>query len=184
MPSVCVAYATTYGSTREVAKAVAAVLEERGIRTEVWPAAEVATLEGFSAVVLGGALYFFRFHRDARRFLSRHRRALDSMPVAVFALGPINDTAEEFEGASSQVARALGKQGWLTPTSVKVFGGKVEPAGLRFPHNNPAMKSMPASDIRDWDEVRAWAEALPEALGLDLPGQPGSFRVGTTAARR
>lgn len=146
MGPVLVVYATHYGSTREVAEAVAASLAEHLVEVDVRAARDVEALDGYSAVVLGGALYFFRLHKDARRFFSRHRRALENMPVAVFGMGPINDTTEEFEGARKQMARALGKQSWLSPVSVEVFGGRLDPTGLRFPHNNPAMKNIPASD--------------------------------------
>ncbi|MCZ7662501.1 MAG: flavodoxin [Thermoleophilia bacterium] len=166
MGSVLVAYATRYGSTREVAEAVSAALEGAGVPTEVRAAREVDSLEGYTAVVLGGALYFFRWHRDARKFLSRHRRTIGRLPVAVFGLGPINDTNEEYEGSRRHLDKALGKKSWFSPVSVAVFGGRLDPAGLRFPHNNPAMKKLPPSDIRDWDAIRSWAEALPAAFGL------------------
>ena len=166
MNPVLVAYATNYGSTREVAEAVAEALKERGFDTTVLAAREVDSLGEYSAVVLGGALYFFRLHKDARRFLSRHRKALMDMPVAVFGMGPFNDTTEEFASARKHLDRSLGKHTWLSPVSVEVFGGRFDPTGLRFPHKNPAMKKIPPADIRDWDDIRAWAEMLPQALGF------------------
>ena len=42
-----------------------------------------------------------------------------------------------------------------------LFGGAVKPEELRFPFSH-----MPAADIRDWEAIRAWSEALPELLGL------------------
>jgi menaquinone-dependent protoporphyrinogen oxidase len=92
--SVLVAYATSYGSTLEVAEAVAATLRERGLEVDIQPMRQVRTLAGYSAVVLGAPLYMFRWHKDARRFLSRHRQALtkhppESIRVAIFALGPL-----------------------------------------------------------------------------------------------
>lgn len=165
--SVLVAYASTYGSTREVAEAVAETLAERGFDAKVVAAADVSSIGGFSAVVLGGALYFFRWHKDARHFLSRHRKELEGMPVAVFGMGPFNDDPEEFASARKQLDRALDKHRWLTPSAVRIFGGKLDPAALRFPHNNPAMKAILASDLRDFDAIRAWARTLPHALGVE-----------------
>ena len=166
MASVLVAYATKYGSTREVAEAVATALGEHGVDTAVRPAGEVTDLDDYAAVILGGALYYFRWHRHARRFLARHRRALAVLPVAVYAMGPLSDTAEEFDGARGQLDRALARQPWLSPVSVAIFGGRLDPEGLRFPDSNPAMKNMPASDVRDWAEIKAWADSLLDSLGL------------------
>jgi len=54
---------------------------------------------------------------------------------------------------------------WFEPVAVEVFGGKFDPAALRFPYNLvPGLKKMPVSDIRDWDAIRAWAGGLPARL--------------------
>jgi menaquinone-dependent protoporphyrinogen oxidase len=167
MKPVLVAYATKYGSTREVAEAIAATLGEHGLPTEARPAREVSSLDGYSAVVLGGALYYFMWHRGARRFLSRHRTALATMPVAVFSMGPFGEDApSELAEARKPMDRVLAKHPAVAPVSTAVFGGRLDPALLRFPDANPGMKAMPASDARDWDVIRAWAEALPGAFGL------------------
>jgi menaquinone-dependent protoporphyrinogen oxidase len=159
MTHVLVAYATSHGSTREVANGVADTLRARGLDVEVEPAAEVDGLGGQDAVVLGGALYMGRWHRDARRFLKRHRDALATRPLAVFGMGP--GTLEEGDVARSraQLDRALAKQGELHPMSAAIFGGAVNPAELRFPFNH-----MPASDARDWEAIRAWAESVADGL--------------------
>jgi menaquinone-dependent protoporphyrinogen oxidase len=166
MARVLVAYASKYGSTREIAEAVADTLRETGCEVDAVAAGSVTSLDGYSAAVVGGALYFFRWRKDARKFLARHRSALSGLPVAVFASGPIEDTPEQFDRARSDLDRALAKAAWLTPVSIAVFGGRLEPSGLRFPDANPAMKNMQASDIRDWPQIRAWAESLVAQLGL------------------
>ncbi len=104
--SVLVAYATKYGSTQEVAEAVAATLRERGLEVDIQPMRKVRTLDGYSAVVLGAPLYMFRWHRDARHFLSRHRKALMERPVAIFALGPFHDEEKEWQDVRAQLNRA------------------------------------------------------------------------------
>ena len=164
--SVLVGYATRYGSTQEVAEAVAETLRERGLGVDIQPMREVRTLEGYDAVVLGAALYMFRWHKDARRFLSRHRKALTERPVAVFALGPVHDPydEEEWQDSRAQLDKELAKHGWLAPVALEIFGGKFDPAKLRFPINLLA-GSEPASDMRDWEAIRAWAGDL--ALKLE-----------------
>ncbi len=164
--SVLVAYATRYGSTQEVAEAVAETLRESGLGVEVRPMREVRTLEGYGAVVLGAALYMYRWHKDARRFLSRHREALAELPVAIFALGPVKDPRdeEEWQNSRDQLDRELAKHSWLKPVAIEILGGKFDPALLRFPLNVFA-GSEPASDIRDWETIHAWAGDLAAKLG-------------------
>jgi len=165
-PKILVTYASKYGSTREVAESIAGVLGEHGLEVDVIPADDVSGLDGYSAVVLGSSLYFFMVHSAAKRFLRRYGTALEKLPFAVFGMGPIEDTPEQFEGARQNLDKTLEKHAELKPVAVAVFGGKVTPSGLRFPDNNPAFRKMGATDIRDWDAIRTWAESLPPAFGI------------------
>lgn len=168
--SVLVAYATRSGSTREVAEAVAATLRERGLAVDVQPLKVVSTLEGYRAVVVGAPLIMGSWHKDARRFLSRHRETLKECPAAVFALGPVHDDEKEWQGALRQLDKALAKFPWLTPVANEVFGGKFDLALLGFPWSFlPALKKIPSSDIRDWTAIRAWANSLAEKFQHGSP---------------
>jgi menaquinone-dependent protoporphyrinogen oxidase len=163
--SVLVGYATRYGSTQEVAEAVAATLREGGLEVDIQPMRKVPTLAGYRAVVLGAPLYMFHWHKDALRFLSQHRQALTERPVAIFALGPFNDDEKEWQDVRAQLDKELAKFPWLTPAALRIFGGKFDPATLRFPWNLlPALNRLPASDIRDWTAIRAWAVELKPIL--------------------
>ncbi len=166
--SILVTYASSYGSTQEVAEFVAATLREQGVEVDLRPIREVRALAGYRAVVLGAPFYMFHWHTDARRFLARFQRELtNGLPIAVFAGGPIEDSAEQWQDRRSDLDKELAKFPWLTPVSVQLIGGKFDPAKLRFPYNLiPAMRNMPASDLRDWATIRAWAGALPEKFQL------------------
>ncbi len=159
--SILVGYATRAGSTQEVAEAIAATLREDGQTVDCQPMKNVRSLDEYGAVVLGAPLYMFRWHKDAKSFLSRHRQALMVRPVAVFAMGPLRDEAKDWQDVRAQLNKELLKFPWLTPVAAEVFGGKHDPAKLSFPYNLiPALKQMPASDIRDWTAIRAWASGL------------------------
>ena len=165
--SVLVAYATKYGSTREVAEAVAAALRGGGQTVDCQPVKKLRSLDGYGAVVLGAPLYMFRWHKDAMGFLSRHRQALTERPVAIFALGPFHDDTKERQDARGQLDKELLKFPWFAPVAIEIFGGKFDPTTLSFPYNLiPALKQMPASDVRDWTAIHAWASGLSAQLTL------------------
>jgi menaquinone-dependent protoporphyrinogen oxidase len=159
--SILIAYATRSGSTREVAEAMAAALRSEGRPVDCQTLRSTRTVAGYRMVVLGAPLYMFKWHKDAFAFLSRHRQALEKLPVAAFALGPFHDEQKEWQEIRSQFDRELAKLPWFAPAARAVFGGKFDPATLRFPMNLiPALKKMPASDIRNWEEIRTWALGL------------------------
>jgi menaquinone-dependent protoporphyrinogen oxidase len=161
--TILIVYATRSGSTQEVAEIIAATLRDGGLEVDVQPVQQVQTLDGYRAVVVGAPLYMSDWLKDARNFLSRHRAALATRSVAVFALGPTEDKEKDWTETRQQFDKVLSKFPWLTPVAAELFGGKFDPARLTFPYNLiPALKQMPVSDIRDWDAIRAWANMLPE----------------------
>ncbi len=163
--SILVTFSTVYGSTQEVAERIAATLREQGVEVDLLPVRQVRSLDLYRAVVLGAPLYMFHWHKDALGFLSRYRKTLGQKPIAIFALGPINNVEKEFTDARAMLDKELAKFTWLTPAAIEIFGGKMEPAKFRFPHNLiPAMNKMPASDIRDWNAIAAWATKLAAQL--------------------
>jgi menaquinone-dependent protoporphyrinogen oxidase len=164
MPAdVLIVYASKRGSTEQVARKIGEALRGQGLSTKIGTTDEFRDLEGFRAVVLGGSLYFGRWHRDARGFLRRHHTALSSLPLAVFALGPGKNTPDDFEASRKQLDAALEKATGIEPRAVAVFGGAVDPEKLHFPLNR-----MPKTDIRDWEQIHSWALALPAALELEV----------------
>jgi len=166
---ILLAYASKYGSTQEVAEAVAATLSDSGLSVDLQPMRQARTLERYGAVVLGAPLYFGLWHKDALNFLLRNEAALRQQPVAIFALGPNGKNEKEMQGSRAQLDKELAKFPWLTPVVIEVFGGKF-PAKLRFPESLIAslpaspLHGMPASDVRDWTAIRAWANSLVQKL--------------------
>ncbi len=148
--SVLVAYATKRGSTREVAEKVAATLRERGFEVELKAARKVKKIRRYDAVVIGGAFYSGRWHRDARRLLRRRRKLLRTKSVAVFGMGPRKDDKASFKRAARQLQRELAKAPGVEPLAHAVFGG---------------VDKKKRVDLRDWDAIGAWAEGVGNGLG-------------------
>ena len=164
--NILIAYATRYGSTEEVAAAIARILRAQGFETTVRPARDVKTLETYQAIVLGAPLYFGSIHRDALKFLERHGASPKRPPLAVFILGPSQDDEHALEEARSSVRTTMDAALGLPPVDIAVFGGKYDPAKLRFPDTLIArlpaspLRGARASDARDWTRIEAWANAL------------------------
>ncbi len=156
MARVLVAYASKYGSVEEVARFVGGVLRDEGAECDVVAARQTPPLDGYDLVVLGSGLYMTRLHRDARRFLRRHRDDLAHTPFAVFAMGPLSAEPAERETVRSQLEHGLERYPELVPVAKAIFGGVIVPERMPFPFNR-----MPAGDHRDWEEIRRFAAELP-----------------------
>jgi menaquinone-dependent protoporphyrinogen oxidase len=162
--SILIAYATKHGSTREVADSLADALREHDLEVTTLPAARVNDLSPYDAVVVGGSLYTGRWHPDAFDFLKRHLGVLETMPVAVFAMGPRTMEAQDVAQSRAQLDHALAKVPGVDPFAVTIFGGVLDPRKLRFPFNR-----MPASDARDWNAVHTWAADVAHDLAYGKP---------------
>ena len=168
--TVLVTYATRYGSTQEVAETVATSLRQHGLEVELRPMREVKTLDGYGAVVMGAPLYIGRWPNDVCNFLERFREALVQRAVMVFTLGPTQPDLAEWEGVRTQLQQQMAKYAWLQPVSLELFGGRYDPALLRFPDSLLAMlpasplHNLPANDVRDWEAIRAWSDKLVTQL--------------------
>ena len=92
--SVLVAFATRYGSTQEVAEAVATALRAKGFDVDVRPLKTVRSVEGYGAVVVGAPLQMFRWHKDAFAFLKKHKPSplVNSPPRMRKKLRPVSVT--------------------------------------------------------------------------------------------
>lgn len=156
---ILVAYATRHGSTIDVAQHVADRLRDAGLSADFQRMSDVRAIDGYRAVVLGAPLYTGRWHRDARRFLRRHRGELATRMVAVFALGPRTLDAKDVRDSRAQLDRSLAKVPEVHPSLLEVFGGVIDPAELRFPFSR-----LPASDARDWHAIDGFADRIVQEV--------------------
>jgi menaquinone-dependent protoporphyrinogen oxidase len=85
MNKILVAYATLAGSTVEVAQAVSEEIAKSGYKVDILPISEVKDLQAYDGVVVGGPM-IMGWHREATRFLKKHREAFRQIPLAVFVM--------------------------------------------------------------------------------------------------
>jgi menaquinone-dependent protoporphyrinogen oxidase len=161
---VLVAYGTTGGSTGEIAEWIGAELGAAGFTVDVRPAADVADVDGYDAVVLGAAVYMSGWHKETRRFAHRFADELVRRPVWLFSSGPLDASAEQSDLApvpqAESAIHALRARGHIT------FGGRLSEEahgwlGLiarRMTHEGHG------GDFRNPERVRTWARGVAAEL--------------------
>jgi len=135
-------------------------LRADGLDAMVVAPGKVGALDGYDAVIVGGALYANRWHRAARRFVRTHAAQLRERPAYFFSSGPLDDSATQREippvGQVRALMRKVGARGHAT------FGGRLSPDARGFPAS--AMARKLAGDYRDPRQIRDWATAIADEL--------------------
>ena len=73
---VLLAYATRSGSTAEIAEKIKDVLVLRGLAVDLKPVSGVDSLDQYRAVILGSAVYYGRWRKEAVKFLTDRENVL------------------------------------------------------------------------------------------------------------
>jgi menaquinone-dependent protoporphyrinogen oxidase len=162
---VLVTYASQGGSTAQIALAIGTVLLEAGCDIDVRPVRHVQRLDGYTAVVVGSAVYHGVWLPEAFKFLQHHRAALSTRPVWLFDSGPLDRSAEHTllptPTGVADLARAIGVRGHMT------FGGRLGRSGLSLEERLLVLEGK-GGDYRNFDDIRAWADLI--LRGLAAPG--------------
>lgn len=161
--TVLVAYGSKRGGTQDLAEQIGAELRALGDDVRVEPARAVKGLGEVDAVVVAGAVYAGRWHKDARRFVRRHEQELAARPVWLVASGPLDATADD--GALPPVQHVREAMERVHARGQVTFGGRLEPDAQGFPAS--AMAKTQAGDWRNPERVRAWVATVHG----DLAGQ-------------
>jgi menaquinone-dependent protoporphyrinogen oxidase len=157
---VLVAFGSKRGGTAGLAAMIGDALGEAGCEATVSPADRVHDPSGFDAVIVAGALYANRWHRDAGRFVRRNAKALRDLPVWLVSTGPLDDTATQREiEPTRQVQRLLSR---INARGHATFGGRLNRDARGFPAS--AMAKTRAGDWRDAEHVHRWVSSVVDQL--------------------
>jgi menaquinone-dependent protoporphyrinogen oxidase len=155
-----VAYGTSRGGTEGLAELIGDDLRRHGHDTDVRPAADVTDLEDVDAVIVAGALYAGRWHKDARRLVKRQADRLSTLPVWLVATGPLDGTAET--GQIPPVTHVKDAAARIGARGVQTFGGRLSPDATGFPAS--AMAKTHSGDWRDAEHVARWVGEVDTEL--------------------
>jgi menaquinone-dependent protoporphyrinogen oxidase len=160
MNKILVAFATMAGSTMEIAETVSEEIAKSGAQVDVLPISEIENLEAYEGVVVGGPM-IMGWHREALRFLKKHRKAFQKIPLAVFVMAmslteagemslggitvivddelpkpPVNEGQLNFRERYARLDKYLLPIIKATrpakPVSIGVFGGRLEYGRLKW----------------------------------------------------
>lgn len=173
--SILVAYASRHGATAGIAERIAERLRTAGLEAEARPAKEVRDPAAYSAFVIGGATYMFRWMKEATEFVRRNRALLASRPVWLFSSGPLGTEATDEQGQDLRVVSGPREIAELR-TAIhardhRVFFGAfdrhMKAVGFteRLVLMMPAARAaFPEGDFRDWAEIETWADGIAHEL--------------------
>ncbi len=160
MNKILVTYASMAGSTVEVAQVVGEEIAKSGIQAEVLPISEIKDIRAYDGVVVGGPM-IMGWHRTALRFLRKHRREFQQIPLAVFVMAisltqtgesnvdgisvyvdedlpksPVNEERlnfrERYARLSNYLRPIFRAVRPVKPASIGVFGGRLEYGRLKW----------------------------------------------------
>jgi menaquinone-dependent protoporphyrinogen oxidase len=167
MTAVLVAHSGRHGGTRQIAEVIARELRETGLTVDVRDAADVATVDGYAAVVVGSALYYHRWRPDAVRLLEHHARDLAERPVWLFHSGPCGPGAATHQVSLPANVALLAAR--IDAERTATFGGRLDPATVRGLIPRLMASGHRAGDFRDWDRIKAWARDVGRRVRIGVP---------------
>ena len=162
---ILVTYATSAGSTAEVADAIAKTLAESGILIDIKPVANVKEIKDYKAVVLGSAVIKGDVLPEALEFVKRYKTELKSIPVAYFIVCmTLKENTEEKRKKANAYLDPLRNE--LTPVDTGQFAGKLDYSKLGSVDYIIVKYfiSEPEGDYRDWNAIKDWASRLGKKL--------------------
>lgn len=169
--TILIAYASKHGATQGIAERLAEKLRAAGQDADARPAATVASLDPYDAFIIGSAVYYGSWQKDASGFVRQHASTLAAHPVWLFSSGPIGSESTDREGRDVREAAVPKEIAELTdaikPRGHRVFFGAMDRSKLGFVDR--VIASMPAfpgaeGDFRDWADIESWAEGIAHEL--------------------
>lgn len=157
---VLVAVGSKYGSSREIARAIAETLGEQGFDVEESDASDVRSVSAYDAVILGSAVYGGLWRRDASAFAKEFKDALLSRAVWTFSVGMETVVVE---GQPKDEAHAIAES--IGAKEHRRFTGALDPEKLNI-GERALIRALdpPLGDFRDFDDVKTWSLGVAAAL--------------------
>jgi menaquinone-dependent protoporphyrinogen oxidase len=161
--TVLVAYASKHESTQGIAERIGEKLRQMGKQVDIRSVDAVKDPGSYEAFVIGSAIYFGAWMKEATEFVHRNQAALTGHPVWLFSVGPLG---VDFMDDEQQPKEKAEFQETIRPRDHRVFFGALDHNSLSFTERmmTKAVRA-PEGDYRDWQAIEAWAENIARDLG-------------------
>jgi menaquinone-dependent protoporphyrinogen oxidase len=156
--TVLVTYASKHGSTQGIAEQ----LRKLGKEAEARPMDEVSDPGHYEALVIGSAIYYGSWLKEATEWVHRNQAILAERPVWLFSAGPLGT---DFMDTEQQPKERAEFQQAIGPREQRIFFGALDPSRLSFAERMLAKAlRAPVGDFRDWEAIEAWAASIARDL--------------------
>ncbi|MGB9372138.1 MAG: flavodoxin domain-containing protein [Halobacteriota archaeon] len=189
---ILIAYGSRYGSTEEIARAMAEILENAGLETQLldlrrtkqkdWP-----PLSSFDGVLVGSGIKIGRWTKEATAFLKTHADELKGLKaqglvVGVFVSSGMASTPGQQEEARRKYLEEVLTNVGITDTvdTYDAFGGVYDlspsaPMGFldkrmlgmaakQMAKDGTPLTEGARNDLRDWDQIRTFTEHFAQLV--------------------
>jgi len=173
-PRVLIAYATKYGTTKEIAKEIQDVLAEKSIESDLINVMETGKIETYAAVILGSPVYMGKMLVEARDFCTHYQPYLKDTWLAIFVNG-ISCCSPGSAVTSSLMAAIDEMAEYVRPAMKTAFAGAFSPTKLTDADAQIAgLVRPPVGDFRDHEAIRIWAQDVALSILRHTPQTQGN----------
>jgi menaquinone-dependent protoporphyrinogen oxidase len=160
--AILVTYASKHGTTQEIAERITYKLRQLGKTAERRSLKSVESLAGYEAVVLGSAIYYGSWLKEATQFVHHHQEELGSLPLWLFSVGPLGTEVKDTEEQPKELAEF---RQTLSFREHRLFFGALDHNQLSFAERMVAKAvRAPEGDFRDWKAIEDWAATIAREL--------------------
>jgi len=162
MPKILVAYASKHQSTAEIANYIGRILRESQLDVDVKNIDDIYTIDEYTAVIVGSAVYMGHWLNPAVKFLQYYQNQLTTVPVWIFSTGPTGkgDPCDLLDGflMPENIRNFVDV---ISPRHVMLFHGMLDRTRLGIGERMMVKAvNAPVGDFRDWDMIRAWTNRI------------------------
>jgi len=173
---VLVCYGSRHGSTAEISERITEILRSRGADVDLidLKKEKVKDIKDYTLIVIGSGIQMGKWTKEALRCIKNHRETLSQKKVAIFVSCMSASQPDKCNTARREYLEKVTHDfPEINPISMGLFGGLIDSTRGNF-MTKTIMQALAKSlvendedpperiDLRDWEQIRIWAQALIE----------------------